>query len=298
MLAAAFDELALTGRGEPGAREPATFALIIPTFNHAHFLPEAIASVLAQTRPADEIIVVDDGSTDDPAAAVAKFRNIRLVRRDNGGLSAARNTGLRNCTTTHVIFLDADDRLLPSEIEAGLACITDRPDCALVYGGHRLTSGKGRPIGPDSFHPLVGDAHLALPRGSDRIVSIASVLFRRDCLLAVDGFDETLRRCEDYDLFLRLAYRHPIAGSPTIVTEKRKHDENMSNNYAAQLGTVLQVLDRRKERIAVDPPARLALRKGRVHVYRFYVSEMLNAALIVGANSTMPELCSERYSKL
>jgi hypothetical protein len=94
MLASAFDELALTDRDEPGACEPAD---IIPTFNHADFLPDAIASVLAQKHPADEIVV--DGSTDDPAAVVATFRNVRLIRRGNGRLSAARNTSLRSCTS-------------------------------------------------------------------------------------------------------------------------------------------------------------------------------------------------------
>src|ERR1700722_9303161 len=95
-----------------------TGGVIIPTFNHAHFLTDAIMSVLAQTRPADEIIVVDDGSTDDPATVVAKFQKVRLIRRDNGGLSAARNTGLRGCKTSHVVFLDADDRLFPNALQS------------------------------------------------------------------------------------------------------------------------------------------------------------------------------------
>ena len=279
MLSAAIDEPAVTGQDRPSAREPATVAVVIPTYNHAHFLPDALTSVLAQTRQADEIIVVDDGSTDDPAAVVAKFPGVQLIRQDNGGLSAARNTGLRNCTTSHVIFLDADDCLLPNAIEAGLTCIAARPDCALVYGGHRITTGEGRPLRPDSFHPIIGDAHLALLRENNKIVSIASVLFRRDCLLAVNGFDETLRRCEDYDLFLRITYRHPITGHPSVVTEYRRHGENMSNNYVAQLQVVLEILDRHEQRIAVDAPTRLALQQGRAHTRSVYVYLMLEAAL-------------------
>jgi glycosyltransferase involved in cell wall biosynthesis/SAM-dependent methyltransferase len=263
---------------ERGSGRVATVAVVIPTFNHAHFLADAIASVVAQTRPAKEIIVVDDGSADDPAAVVAEFQGVKLIRQKNHGLAAARNTGFRNCTTDYVIFLDADDRLLSNAIETGLSCIMGVPECAFVYGGHRLTSGDGQAISLDSFHPIVGDAHLALLRENNKIVSIASVLFRRDCLLAENGFDEALQRCEDYDLFLRLAYRHPIAGHPATVTEYRKHEDNMSNNYAAQLETVLRVLDQHERRIVIDPPTGVALRKGRAHVYNLYVAQMLDAA--------------------
>src|ERR1700734_3040068 len=115
--------------------EEMTVAVIIPTFNHAHFIGEAIKSVLAQTRQADEIIVVDDGSTDDPRTVAAQFQKIYLIRQDNRGPSAARNTGLQRCKTSHLVFLDADDRLLPTALETGLRCFTGRSDCAFVYGG-------------------------------------------------------------------------------------------------------------------------------------------------------------------
>lgn len=257
----------------------ATVAVIIPTVNQAHFLVDAIMSVLEQTRPADEIIIVDDGSTDDPASTVARFRAVRIIRQSHRGLTAARNAGLRCCTSEYVIFLDADDRLLPRAIEKGVSYIKDQPECALVYGGHRLTSVDGRPISPDSFHPIVGNAHLALLRENNRIVSIASVLFRRDHLLAENGFDETLRGCEDYDLLLRLTYRHPIVGYPEVVTEYRQHDKQRSNNHAAQLETALGVLDRHEGRILLDAPTRKALRNGRAFIRNYYVDQMLSTAL-------------------
>lgn len=161
----------------------AAIAVIIPTFNHARFLANAIKSVRAQTRPADEIIVVDDGSTDDPASVITQFPNVRLVRQDNCGPSAARNTGLRNCKTSYVTFLDADDRLLPAALESGLACIAARPECAFVSGGYRYISESGRPLGPDRFKPIEGDAHLALLR-ANRIIMHGTVLYRSECLAA------------------------------------------------------------------------------------------------------------------
>ena len=261
------------------AGDRATVAVIIPTFNHAHFLADAIGSVLEQTRQADEIIVVDDGSTDDPAAVVAKFQGVRLIRQDNRGLSAARNTGLRGCKTSHIVFLDADDRLLPSALQAGLDCIADRPDSAFVYGGYRLTWESDQPVSSDRFTSIDEDAHLVMLRGN-QIGMVAAVLFRRDCLLAVNGFDETLRRCEDFDLYLRITQRYPIASHPTIIAEYRKHGQNMSNDYAEQLKTVLGILDRHEARVATDPSTRAALREGRAYSRAFYVPRMLDAASV------------------
>src|SRR5687768_9785634 len=107
---------------EPGAdAQPPTVGIVITTYNHAHFLSEALDSAVAQTRAADAIVVVDDGSSDNPGEVVTRFPGVRLIRQDNRGLSAARNRGLAALTTSHVVFLDADDRLEPRAIEAGLA---------------------------------------------------------------------------------------------------------------------------------------------------------------------------------
>ena len=254
----------------------ATVAVVIPTFNHAHFLAEALRSVLDQTRQADEIIVIDDGSTDDPAAVVAKFQRVRLIRQDNRGLSAARNTGLRSCTTSHVVFLDADDRLLPTALEVGLSCIAARPDCAFVHGRHRLISEDGNPIGFDLDNPIDDDARLAFLRGDP--IAIHTVLFRRDCLLAVNGFDETLLRCEDYDLHLRIVQRYPIASHPTVIAEYRRHGQNMSSAHLEQFKTVLRLLDRYQSGFSTDALTRTALREGRARKRSYFVSQMLAAA--------------------
>ena len=254
-----------------------TVAVIIPTFNQAHFLTDAITSALAQTRPADEIIVVDDGSTDDPARVVGQFSRVRLIQQENRGLSVARNVGLRSCAASHVVFLDADDRLLPNALQAALNFARTRPDCAFVYGGYRLISANGYRIGADLFDPVSGDAHLAFLRRN--LIGVpASVLFRRDCLLAVDGFDETLRRLEDYDIYLRIAQRYPVASHPEIVAEYRRHGQNMSNNSVEQLKVALEVLDRHATRIATNAQTRAALAEGKRNKKGYYVSVMLSAA--------------------
>jgi glycosyltransferase involved in cell wall biosynthesis/SAM-dependent methyltransferase len=260
----------------PSSGVSATVAVVIPTFNHAHFLSDAIESVLAQTRPVDEIIVVDDGSNDDPAAIVARFKNVQLIRQSNRGLSAARNAGLRSCNTSYVIFLDADDRLLPNAIEASLAAIEAHPECAFVYGGYRLVSKDGRPITSGRSDPI-DDARLAFLRGDP--IAIHTVLFRRDRLLTLNGFDENLRRCEDYDLHLRVIQKYPIARHSTLVAEYRRHDENMSSLHSEQLKTVLRLLDRYQSSFDGDELASKALREGRARKQKFYVAEMLQSAL-------------------
>jgi glycosyltransferase involved in cell wall biosynthesis len=271
--------------GRPARTSPAKAALpatevkvavIIPTFNHAHFLADAIRSVLAQTRQADEIIVVDDGSTDDPATVVAQFQAVRLIRQENRGLSGARNTGLWNCKSSYVVFLDADDRLLPTALQAGLACIFSHPECAFVYGGHRRIAEDGNAFGTHFMIPLQGDPYLGLLRGN-LVGAIMTVLFRRDCLLALNGFDETLRRCEDHDLYLRVAQRYPIASHHTIIAEYRKHGQAMSNDYVEMLEVELELLDRRE---TPDPLVRAAIRDGRAQIRSFYVSRMLDAAVV------------------
>src|SRR5437867_3004984 len=118
-------------------------AVVITSYNHAHFLADAIASVLAQTHRASEIIVVDDGSTDDVAAVVARYPAVKLVRQSNQGLAAARNRGLHEAHTDKVIFLDADDRLLPHAVAAGLGCFGRSPACGFVYGGYRRVFMNG-----------------------------------------------------------------------------------------------------------------------------------------------------------
>lgn len=260
--------------GIPGC---ATVAVIITAFNQARFLGDAISSVMAQTRPADEVIVVDDGSTDDPATVVVQFEKVRLIQQETRGVSAARNAGVRSCKTSHVVFLDSDDRLLPAAIETGLACIAARPDCAFVYGGYRHISEDGRPIVPDCYTLIDGDAYPALLR-ANVIAMHASVLYRRDCLLAVNGFDETLPRAEDYDIYLRIAQIYPIASHPEIIAEYRKHGHGMTNNSVEQLRMSLQLLDRHDARITVDALARGALRDGRANLREFYVAAMITEA--------------------
>jgi glycosyltransferase involved in cell wall biosynthesis len=220
-------------------------AVIITTFNDTEFLADALRSVFSQTHAADQIIVVDDGSDQSPAQLLEGFPNVMLIRKQNGGLASARNTGLRHATSGLICFLDADDRLKPGALAAGLACFRSCPKAALVYGGHHQIGPDGSKRGPDSYKPPGNDPYATLLAGN-AIGMHAAVLFRRDVLLALGGYDEQLRRGEDYDLYLRIAQRYPIASHPQIIAEYRWHGNNMSKDTAQMLGTILSIHDKHR----------------------------------------------------
>jgi hypothetical protein len=259
---------------EAGRATLATVGVVITTCNDAGFLPEALASVVRQTRRSDAVIVVDDGSRDDPAAIVARFPGVRLIRQRNRGLASARNTGLAALDTTYVVFLDADDRLAPDAVARGLACHARDPGCGFVYGGHLYIDAEGAEIG-SRYEPPGDEPYLKLLRGNF-IAMHGTVMYRREALLEAGSFDGTLSRCEDYDVYLRMARRFPIAGYADRVAEYRRHGANMSADHAAMLRSALAVHGRHQPP-ADDPRARAAWRAGRRGWRRVYAEEMAAA---------------------
>jgi glycosyltransferase involved in cell wall biosynthesis len=244
--------------------------VVITTYNHAHFLAEAIDSVIGQTHPADEIIVVDDGSSDDPGTVVASRPEVQFIRQLNQGLASARNTGLWAASSEAIVFLDADDRLLPNALEQGLACLVREPRSGLVYGGHRRTDAEWRPIGEDRYDPL-GDPYTDLLQGKP-IGMHAAVMYSRDRLREIGGFDTSLQRCEDYDVYLRMAQTHPIASHPNTVAEYRIHGANISLDNRDMLRWILKVHERQKSFALARPDAAKAWHFGR-SFWRDYYSE-------------------------
>lgn len=277
-------------RATPDAREPAavsgpTAALVITTYNHAHFLGEALASATAQRRAFDEIVVVDDGSTDDPARVVASFPGVRLIAQANQGLAAARNTGLNATRADFIAFLDADDRLLPAALARGLAAFAANPGCSFVYGGHRRVDDTGAALGTDRYSAIGPDAFAAL-LGGNPVAMHATVLYRRAALVAAGGFDPALRRCEDYDVYLRLAREGDVHSYGEAVAEYRWHDGNMSHNHAAMLATVLAVHGRQRDAARRDPATAAAWHAGRRAWRDYYADEALRAARVQPGSTT------------
>ncbi|CAA9395623.1 MAG: hypothetical protein AVDCRST_MAG93-9956 [uncultured Chloroflexia bacterium] len=219
----------------------ALISVIIPCYNQAHFLAEAIDSVLAQDYPVIEIIVVDDGSYDATAVVATDYAEVRYIHQANQGLSGARNTGLAASRGHYLVFLDADDRITPNALRDGWTCLQEHPDCAFVSGHHRYINADGSLRNDYRPEPIDDDPYLALLE-RNYIGMHATVMYTRDVFEAVGLFDTTLKSCEDYDLYLRIARDYPVYRHDHLVAEYRWHGANMTNNAARMLGSALSVL--------------------------------------------------------
>jgi Glycosyl transferase family 2 len=218
-----------------------TVSVVIPCYNQAQYLRQSIESALSQTHSSMDLIVVDDGSRDDTAAVAAGYRPVRCVRQDNRGPSAARNAGLAVARGAFVIFLDADDRLLPWAATRGMASLHMDPSAALAVGLERRIDTHGGPLPTRRRRPLQGDAYASLIRRC-WIMPPGAVIFRRSILEAIGGFDAALPYAEDYDVYLKLARRWPIIDHYTEVVEYRQHPGTLSRQADRMLLQTLRVL--------------------------------------------------------
>ena len=214
-------------------------SVVIPSYNHARFLPEAVATVFRQTYPDSEIVVVDDGSTDRTAEVVKEYPRVRYLRQHRQGLSAARNAGLRACRGEYVVFLDADDRLLPNHFEVSMRAFRARPDAALVCGDFRLFGSE------EQWHMHCCEPrpdHYASLLRCNFIGAVHSVMFRRVVVDELGGFSPHLHACEDYELYFRIARTHPIYCHHELVAEYRRYGSQLSRQWDVMLASALSVL--------------------------------------------------------
>lgn len=217
-------------------------SVIITCYNQAHFLGEAIESVIAQTYSASEIIVVDDGSSDDPAAVAARYPGVVFIRQDNRGVAAARNTGFRRSSGVYIVFVDGDDRLLPDALETGVRHLNARRECAFVSGRFKTIMSDGSPAHTWPQPDVTGDHYLELLR-EVYIQTPATVMFRRSVLQILNGFDTSTAfiNGEDHELYLRVARCFPVCSHNKVVAEWRKHATNTSDDAAMMLKSGLAI---------------------------------------------------------
>lgn len=218
--------------------------VVIPCYNQAHFLSDAIESVLSQTYTDFEVIVVDDGSKDDTKEVASGYagedQRVRLIRQENRGLAGARNRGLAEAGGEYVVFLDSDDRLLEGALEVGVRELHAHPGCAFASGRCTFIAADGSPILRLEQERVEGDPHIELLRAGP--ILVPAVMYRRSIFEVVGGFDESYRAAEDYALYYRVASRFPIHCHDTPVAEVRRHEGSMTRDFPLMLRSNLSAL--------------------------------------------------------
>ncbi len=206
------------------------FSVIIPVYNRPVPLRRAIESVLAQNFSDYELVVVDDGSTDDTAAIARSFPAVRYVHQHNRGVSAARNRGAAESSAPYLAFLDSDDEWLPEKLGVQHEFIGRNPSI-LIHQTDEIWIRRGRRVNPKNRHRKPwGD--IFIPSLDLCLVSPSAVVIRRSLFERSGGFDERLKVCEDYDLWLRIAFDEPVGLiDRKLVVKYGGHDDQLSRRH-------------------------------------------------------------------
>jgi glycosyltransferase involved in cell wall biosynthesis len=212
----------------PSRHDSALVSVIIPTYNRRDFLREAVESVLSQTYSPVEIIVVDDGSTDDtPVLLDAYHGRIKVLRQSNHGVSAARNLGIRYAQGAFIALLDSDDYWQPDKLALQIEYFDTHPE-ALICQTEEIWMRNGVRVNPGHRHKKQ-DGRIFEPSLALCLISPSAVMMHNALLEEVGLFDESLPACEDYDLWLRVTCKYPVGlvDTPAIV-KRGGHADQLS----------------------------------------------------------------------
>ena len=252
----------------PGKLEPPLVSIVIPCYDQAHFVSESIESALAQTHPKTEIIVVDDGSRDNTAEVVARYPGVLCLRQENRGLAEARNAGFGASTGGYVLFLDADDRLTPTAIEAHLSCFTEHPEVGFVVGDIDHIAFDGS-FSESPRWPLLDANHYEELLRVNHVANTIAVMFRRSVIERAGGFKQSCSPAEDYELLLQAARLFDSAHHRTVVAYYRRHSTSLSRKGALMLGAMNRVMQMQLPVLNGDPCLTTAWHEGE-HYWRDY----------------------------
>lgn len=247
-------------------------SVIIPTYNRGKFLGAAIHSVLAQTFSDFEIIVVDDGSTDDSAAIIKEIHDDRLIYiyQDNQGRSNARNFALNLARGSYITFLDSDDLYLPSKLELQVSYLDSHPNVGMIYTSALCINEGGDPL-PHKYEASVsGYIYNDIAFFTPVTITLPTVMARREVFDVVGGFDEQMHRFEDTDMWRRISKSYYIGAIREYTCELRTHDDN---SLLAQNPThILTALDYYSAKILREDQdvSMLVRRKGLASIYMYY----------------------------
>jgi glycosyltransferase involved in cell wall biosynthesis len=210
-------------------------SIITPVYNGEQFLLEAIESALAQTYQNFELLIVNDGSTDNSKAIITNYLNntkIRYFEQQNAGVAAARNLALRNANGKYIGFLDQDDLWLPDKLSTQIRFLETNPEIAFVHSRQSYIQADGTPIA-DYAKDWVSDLHgkCFIELFKRNRIAVLTVLLRKDVIDEIGFFNETVSRVDDYELWLRICSKYPIGFQDEKLALYRCHDTNASHDH-------------------------------------------------------------------
>jgi glycosyltransferase involved in cell wall biosynthesis len=244
-----------------GESNPSLVSVIIPCYDQAQFLPDAVESALSQTYLEIEVVVVDDGSPDNTGEVVARYPSVRYIRQENRGLAGARNAGFHASRGEYVVFLDADDRLTPNAVEAHLCCFEKRLEAGFVVGDIDQIATDGSYIYSPRW-PIVEANHYEELLKANHVANTIAVMFRRSVIERLGGFDASCSPAEDYELLLRAARLFPSAHHRTVVAQYRRHPATLSRKGTAMLPSMHRVMQMQRPIVNGNRRLRRAWRQG------------------------------------
>lgn len=236
-------------------------SVITAAFNMGHYLPEAIESVLKQDYPNIELIVVNDGSTDDTCEILGKYGNdprVKIIHQENKGQTAAKNRGFAEAKGELIAFCDADNRWLPGKLKLQVPLLMNNPGVGVVYGDIILIDGSGNRKPPTRTKRYSGKITARLLR--DNFVTFNTTLISRELMQEMNGFDESLRMAIDYDLWLRISLDHEFLFVPEPLVEYRIWEGQMSHRTGERMDNFFQLLNK----FICENPGRIAPAEARL----------------------------------
>lgn len=240
-------------RMQPLKNEPLV-TVVIPTHNRAHLLPRAVKSVLEQTYRSFELIIVDDASTDSTRQIVEGISDGRIhyaCHEENRGGPAARNTGISRAKGAYVALLDDDDEWMPRKLEEQVQMfsrVTKR--VGLIYSGLEVRSSQGRVI--DTIMPeLRGNLRIRLLEGTT--IGSPTPLIRTECFTKVGLFDETLKSCQDWDMWKRISEQYEFDFVPDILAATYFHEHQISSDLSCRIPGRQRMIEKHMEEFRLHP---------------------------------------------
>ena len=219
--------------------------MITATYNMGVYVQEAVDSVLAQTHPRVEVIVVDDGSTDGTSAALARYAGdprVRVIRQENAGQTRAKNRGLEEARGEFIGFCDADDRWRPPKLERQLPHFAAHPGVGVVYGDFAWMDARGAPLATPRWPCYSG--RITGKLFADNFVHFPTTLVRREALAGAGGFDESLTMGIDFDLWLRISVDWEFLYVPEVFVDYRVWEGQMSHRTGERLENAFRIMHR------------------------------------------------------